>query len=178
MSSTENDPPSTSAPIQGDLLPPPEMALRVSQAEFAKIMGVSRAAVSKWVKDGKIRPGVDGRFCPRQAAKSLLATTEPTRLRARVLRDVAEETQTLREENARLKSELATLRKTLRVVEKDANDFFAQSVVWPELLLERWQHMANAKTEDERRDLIEILTGECRARAEFKTIELFLENIE
>lgn len=59
--------------------------LRLTRAEFARFIGVSKQAVGEWVTSGKITLGADGRLDPRRAVSQLLRNTDPSRLRARVL---------------------------------------------------------------------------------------------
>lgn len=59
--------------------------IRVTRAEFSRMMGCSRQAVSDWVNTGRVTVGADGRFDPRQAVASLLKTGDPSRIRAKVL---------------------------------------------------------------------------------------------
>ena len=71
-----------------------EMAgIRVTRAEFSRMMGCSKQAVTDWVKSGRVVVGADGRFDPRQAVASLMRTGDPARIRAKVLeplvRDIA-----------------------------------------------------------------------------------------
>lgn len=65
--------------------------IRVTRAEFAKMMGCSRQAVTDWVQAGRIAVGADGRFDPRQAVTSLLRTGNPSRIRAKVLEPLTRE---------------------------------------------------------------------------------------
>lgn len=65
--------------------------IRVTRAEFAKMMGCSRQAVTDWVKSGRIAVGADERFDPRQAVTSLLRTGDPSRIRAKVLEPLTRE---------------------------------------------------------------------------------------
>ena len=65
--------------------------IRVTRAEFAKMMECSRQAVTDWVQSGRIAVGADGRFDPRQAVTSLLRTGDPSRIRAKVLEPLTRE---------------------------------------------------------------------------------------
>lgn len=47
----------------------------VSRAEFARMMGVHRSTVSKWVGRGRIEPGAGGKIDP-QAARAQLSASE------------------------------------------------------------------------------------------------------
>lgn len=63
-----------------------EMAgIRVTRAEFSRIMGCSKQAITEWVKSGRIVVGLDGRFDPRAAMASLVRTGDPARIRSMIL---------------------------------------------------------------------------------------------
>lgn len=88
--------PPTSAPLPFD---PSELAqgVRVQQADFARMTGVSRQTVSQWVKLGKIRSVYpDGRLDPARAAREVIKNTHPGKLRARLLKVAAEDAAALR----------------------------------------------------------------------------------
>lgn len=88
--------PSTSAPLPFD---PSELAqgVRVQQADFARMTGVSRQTVSQWVKLGKIRSVYpDGRLDPARAAREVIKNSQPGKLRARLLKVAAEDAAALR----------------------------------------------------------------------------------
>lgn len=104
MTRTSNDPaaqgkpdsPPTSAPLPFD---PSELAqgVRVQQADFARMIGVSRQTVSQWVKLGKIRSVYpDGRLDPARAAREVIKNTDPGKLRARLFKVAAEDAAALR----------------------------------------------------------------------------------
>lgn len=77
----------------GDLAP----ELRVRQSDFARICDVSRQTVSVWVRKGKIRSIYpDGTFNPHQAAREVINSTDPARLRAKIFRIASEDAATLR----------------------------------------------------------------------------------
>lgn len=83
-------------------------AMRVRPADFAKMMNVSRQTVSQWIKQGKCVLGADGRLDPHQAAKQVIAKSDPTKLRARILR-------TATEERAELLAQIEDLKEQLRL---------------------------------------------------------------
>lgn len=98
---------STSAPLPFN---PADLAqgVRVSQADFARMCGVSRQTVSRWVKLGKIKHTYpDGSLDPARAAREVIRNTDPTRLRAKVFRVATEDAQALRVRVADLERELA-----------------------------------------------------------------------
>ena len=80
---------------------------RLRPAELARLLGVSRQTVSEWLKAGKTRLGADGRIDPRKAVADVLRTSDPARLRARVLAPLVEEVAALRARVAHLAHELA-----------------------------------------------------------------------
>lgn len=77
----------------GDMRPSPLpfdpadlMAMRVRPADFARMCDVSRTAVSKWIKHGKITLGPDGLLDPVVASRQMVERSDPMRLRARVFK--------------------------------------------------------------------------------------------
>jgi len=69
-----------------------EMAgIRVTRAQLARLLDVSKQACTEWVKSGRIRLGADGRIDPRQAVAQLLKTGSPARLRSAVLAPLVRE---------------------------------------------------------------------------------------
>lgn len=65
--------------------------IRVLPAQFAKLMGVSKQAVTEWKKSGRVTIGIDGRIDPRQAVAQLLRTGDPRRLRSKILAPLMQE---------------------------------------------------------------------------------------
>ncbi|MBL8448198.1 MAG: hypothetical protein JNJ44_12380 [Zoogloeaceae bacterium] len=61
--------------------------MRVRPAQFARMCGVSKQAVSQWVKEGKVTIGPDGLLDPVVASRQVFERTDPGRLRARVFRE-------------------------------------------------------------------------------------------
>lgn len=97
---------STSAPLPFE---PADLAqgVRVTQADFARMTGVSRQTVSQWVKLGKIRAVYpDGTLDPARAAREVIKNTDPSRLRAKIFRVATEDAQALRGRVATLEREL------------------------------------------------------------------------
>jgi hypothetical protein len=68
---------------------------------------VSKQAVGDWVKSGKVVLGADGRLDPRQAVSQLLRSTDPARLRSKVLAPLVKDMGVLQRRIAHLESELA-----------------------------------------------------------------------
>lgn len=83
--------------------------LRVRQADFARMCGVSRQTVSTWVRKGKIRSLFpDGTFNPQQAAREVIKSTDPARLRAKIFRIASEDAAALRRRVSDLGREVAS----------------------------------------------------------------------
>ncbi len=89
--------------------------IRVTRAEFARMMGVSRQAVTDWVRSGRLTVGADQRFDPAKAVAGLLRTGDPARLRAKVLQPMADELAGYRGRIVELE---AALGQALQMVEK------------------------------------------------------------
>ena len=90
------------------------LSIRVTPAQFARMCGVSKQAVSGWKKRGIITIGPDGKLDPSRAAQQVIRNTDPARLRARVFKEAVEDHQTTRERAAKLQAEIDQLRETLR----------------------------------------------------------------
>lgn len=100
---------------EGELL-----SVRLRPAEFARACGVSKQCVSKWVRNGKVTLGADGRFDPNQAMRQLLRTTDPGRIRARFLRAAVADIDALRAAAAladEREKELAFARERIKSLE-------------------------------------------------------------
>lgn len=79
------------------LASPDDAPLRVTPAAFSRMIGVSKQSVSKAIQAGRISaPGADGKLDPKRAAREYLNNTDPARIRAHALRDVAKEADELR----------------------------------------------------------------------------------
>ncbi len=96
--------------------------IRVTRAQFARMMGVSRQAVTDWVRAGRLTVGADGRLDPAKAVASLLRTGDPARLRAKVLQPMADELTAYR---SRITDLEAGLGAALRRIEGLKNELSA-----------------------------------------------------
>lgn len=93
---------------------PDLLRVRILPAEFARLLGVSKQAVSCWIRDSKITINlIDGRLDVQTAIQQVLRNTDPGRLRARVLRQAVQDVQGLRDEICRAHNEIQTLREEL-----------------------------------------------------------------
>lgn len=80
--------------------------IRVLPAQLARLLGVSKQAVSTWVKAGRVILGPDGRVDPNKAVARLLETGDPAKLRAKVLAPLLHEINRRDELIAELRSDL------------------------------------------------------------------------
>lgn len=90
MTPTPKTDPETLENLRPSILPfdPAELvAMRVKPAQFARMSGVSKQAVSVWIKEGKVTLGPDGLLDPVVASRQVFERTDPARLRARIFRD-------------------------------------------------------------------------------------------
>lgn len=83
--------------------------IRVRPADLARMMNVSRQAVSGWVKQGKITLGADGRVDPKIAVTQLLSNCDPSRLRAKVFQPITKDISNQRRRIADLEKSVADL---------------------------------------------------------------------
>ena len=77
------------------------LAVRLRPAEFARCIGVTKQSVSRWIADGKVTLGADGRINPTAAMRQLLRTGDPGRIRARLVRQAFADMGDLRAQAAR-----------------------------------------------------------------------------
>lgn len=89
-------------------------------AEFARLVGVTKQAVSDWIKRGKITLGPDGKLDPDVAMRQVVERTDPARLRAKALKGMAGDLHQLRQRVAELEAELANERETSAARAADA----------------------------------------------------------
>jgi hypothetical protein len=130
------------------------MRVRVQPAQFARAMGVSKQSVSRWVKDGWVCLGADGRLDPVIAIGQLLRRCDPGRLRARWLRQAVGEVQELRDNLARaedraeaVEAALQEATRTIAQLERWAADDVAHAKTFRALLIERADELRAAPPE-------------------------------
>lgn len=100
--------------------------LRLTRAEFARFLQVSKQAVTEWVQSGKVTLGADGRLDPRQAVGQLLRNTDPTRLRARVLAPLVRDVGALQRRILALEVDVARWKEEAEFHEGAALELAAQ----------------------------------------------------
>lgn len=89
------------------------IAVRLLPAQFARVVGVSKQSVSKWIRAGKVTLGPDGRLDPAKSIQEVLKNTAPTRLRARIFRHAMEGADAMRVEIRALQRKCALLESEL-----------------------------------------------------------------
>lgn len=122
--------------------------IRLLPAQLARVCGVSKQAVSVWIKKGRIVLGSDGRVDPRQAFDRLAATGDISKLRMKILEPFRKEIAELRgrvdglevavasrdREIERLRALVEDLREQLAVANEDAEFEYASALGTLQLL--------------------------------------------
>lgn len=151
------------------LLPEPSMNIRVRPAEFARLIGVSRQSVSRWVQDGKVTLGPDGRLDPKVAAKQVLNNTDPARLRANVLKPLVNDVGELRRQIKGQATRLETLEAELEQACAGERLFMALVDEFDGLLREREAELRDTEDSAAWLALLDELYEEAEALAEATT---------
>ena len=112
--------------------------IRMHRAEFARFLGVSKQAVSDWTRAGKLTLGADGLLDPRQAVAQLLRTTDPTRLRAKVLAPLVRDVGLLQRRVATLEAQLIEERGEAEFHEGASVELIHQMDALPRQLRAEW----------------------------------------
>ncbi|MFA7521293.1 MAG: hypothetical protein WCY71_00005 [Halothiobacillaceae bacterium] len=127
-------------------------------------MGVSRQTITKWKMAGKFSPDLDGRFCPKRAASSVLKTTDPNRVRARILKDAAEDAAQLRADVERLtglvdehEATIFRLRQVIARFERDQDEADRMMEIAPGMLAARWDDFEDMGHDGRRRGISNAL---------------------
>lgn len=103
----------TQQSLSGLLDHPDLLRVRILPAQLARALDVSKQSVSRWVRDGWVTLGADGRLDPTIAIGQLLRRCDPGRLRARWLRQAVTEVQELREAAATADQRVAAVEADL-----------------------------------------------------------------
>ena len=115
--------------------------IRVTRAEFARMMGCSRQAVTDWVKSGRLTVGPDGRFDPRQAVASLLRTGDPARIRAKVLEPLVRDIGLRERRIHELEALLSESRENAMFHEGAASELLELFSTLKEQIAEKWAEL-------------------------------------
>lgn len=87
--------------------------IRVKPAVFARMMNVSKQAVSQWIKVGKIALYQDGTLDPRKAAQQIIDNSDPARIRAKVFKMATDDAAKDKEKIDELENEVSDLNAKL-----------------------------------------------------------------
>lgn len=101
---SENQSTLDSVPSKNDLL---NHAVRVRPVDFAKLCGVSKQAVSAWIKEGKITIYPDGTLDPKKAAKEYIQNSNPARVKASIFKVITDDVGTLKNEIQMLNAKIS-----------------------------------------------------------------------
>lgn len=102
---------STSGSLDLELL-----GLRVNGAQLGAMLGVTRQSVSRAVHRGTISPaGPDGCFDAKRATREWLENSNPSKVRARLLKSGSESLAELRQQVATLSAEVERLRDEIEI---------------------------------------------------------------
>lgn len=113
--------------------------IRVRPADLSRLLGVSKQAVSAWVKDGRIILGADGRVDPRDAVNRLIATGNPARLRALFLKPLVTELDSARRRIRDLEQTCIDAKDDAKFNEESASGLLEVFDVLGNLLEAEWQ---------------------------------------
>lgn len=83
------------------------VAMRVTPAQFSRMVQVSKQTVSVWIRAGKVTLGPDGKLDPAVACREVIERTDPERLRARVFKHATQGIDQLRARVRDLESQLS-----------------------------------------------------------------------
>lgn len=125
-------------------------SMRVLPSSLARILGVSKQAVSGWIKDGKITLGSDGRVDPITATDQYLRNTDPARIRVRVLRDMRSTHAELieraeRAESALIAARAATADTTSAALFRLADDHAHRVALLQSTIVDGFDELARAR---------------------------------
>jgi len=115
--------------------------IRMSRAEFARFLGVSKQAVSDWTRAGKLVLGADGLLDPRQAVAQLLRTTDPARLRAKVLAPLVRDIGALQKRVADLSARLTAAEGEAEFHREAGGELVAEWQALVGTLREEWHEL-------------------------------------
>ncbi|MDO8413566.1 MAG: hypothetical protein Q7S51_07245 [Gallionellaceae bacterium] len=126
--------------------------LRLTRAEFARFLEVSKQAVGEWVTAGKITLGADGRLDPRQAVSQLLRNSDPARLRSKVLAPLARDVGILQKRVAELERDLASANEDVDFHEGASLELIEQQDTLR-------QHLENDRAELANLPAVQVIAG-------------------
>lgn len=102
--------------------------IRMKPAEFSRLIGVSKQAVSAWIRDGKISIGFDGHLNPNEAISQLLKKSNPAKLRSKALMPLIKQIRALSVMNKQKELDLAELKDEVVFFEQSTEDY--SKIIW------------------------------------------------
>ncbi|MCC7269399.1 MAG: hypothetical protein IT468_01625 [Rhodocyclaceae bacterium] len=121
--------------------------IRLTRAEFARFLGVSKQAVGEWVASGKVVLGADGRLDPRQAVGQLLRNSDPAKLRARVLAPLARDVGLQQRQIDDLKAKLARAEEDRDFQAGAADELLRLPTILLSMIAEEWSTLRTVEPE-------------------------------
>lgn len=121
--------------------------IRLTRAEFARFLGVSKQTVTDWVKSGKVVLGADGRLDPRQAVSQLLRSSDPARLRAKVLEPLARDVGIMQKKITDLERDLSAATEDASFHEECAGEMAKQLNTFDKRLREERDELVTLPTD-------------------------------
>ena len=128
--------------------------IRVRPAQFARMCGVSRQAVSQWIKAGKVLLYPDGTLDPAVAARRVIECTDPARMRAKVFRVISDDAATMRGRINQLEVDMSEAQRLADYHKKFADDTQFEYDTFRELLEARAGDLAAANTPEQVRVIL------------------------
>lgn len=104
-----------------------QVALKVSPAEFSRMIGVSKTSVSNWIKEGRIVIDQAGKIDPKKAVQDVLRNTNPAKLKATFFKAVTNDTETLQNEIIRLNKRIGELETELTTKKSECEEWKIES---------------------------------------------------
>lgn len=121
--------------------------IRLTRAEFSRFLGVSKQAVTDWVKSGKVVLGADGRLDPRQAVSQLLRSGDPARLRSKVLAPLLKDVGALQRRIADLERDLARALEDAEFNQGSSSELIHILQAFEKCLLLEWEALRALDTD-------------------------------
>ena len=154
------------------LLPPPDMGVRVRQSQLARLLHVSRQTVSAWVKEGKLTLDANGMVNPTSAVREVISKSDPSRMKARLLKPLVNDVETLRRdlERERARADLAEI--NLKRSRASEGFFMALSDHLSDLMVEHESDFRQTEGADEWEELAAALYDMASEKAEAEPVDL------
>lgn len=133
------------------------MVVRLLPAEFSRIVGVSKQTVSRWLRNGIVTLGADGRLDPTRAMRQLIRHGDPGRIRARLVKQAVADMADLRAQAGRAAQlEQQMFDATARLLHLEA--YAAESLVANEIAIDLLvEHLGEIRTAPDEAALRELL---------------------